>query len=80
VFVHFDASSHARFFCQVYRTFHRELRQRYVWILTGSDYHRWNISMSNCTKTEIHEAARSHIIIDSSYEMKTSLINPNMVC
>ena len=57
----------------------RELRERFVWILTGNDYQRWNISMSNCSEDEIHDAARGHIIIDSAFEMKTSRINPNRV-
>jgi len=56
------------------------LRERYVWILTGNDFHLWNFSNHNCTKKEILEAARGHIIIDSSYEIKSSLINPNTVC
>ena len=78
--MHFDTSSRARFFCQVYRTFARELRERYVWILTGNDYHRWNISMSNCSRAEVLEAARGHIVIDSAFESKISPINPLMVC
>ncbi|CAF2702261.1 unnamed protein product [Rotaria sp. Silwood2] len=79
VFVNFDASSRAIFFCEVYRTFIKELRERYVWILTGNDYDLWNFSRNNCTKQEILHAARGHIIIDSSYKRKPSLINPNMV-
>ncbi|CAF3970560.1 unnamed protein product [Rotaria sp. Silwood2] len=78
VFVNFDASSRAIFFCEVYRTFIKELRERYVWILTGNDYDLWNFSRNNCTKQEILHAARGHIIIDSSYKRKPSLINPNM--
>lgn len=35
--------------------------------------------MSNCSEQQIHDAAQSHIIIDSSFEMKTSLINPHRV-
>lgn len=79
VFAHFDTSSRARFFCEVFRTFPRELRERYVWILTGNDYHQWNISISNCSREEILEAARGHIIVESSYEMAPSLINPKRV-
>ena len=79
VFVHFDTSLRAQFFCRVYQTFTRELRERYVWILTGNDYHLWNLSTDNCTKREILDAARAHIIIDSSFEVKPSAINPNMV-
>ncbi|CAF1199983.1 unnamed protein product [Rotaria sordida] len=77
VFVNFDTSSRAIFFCEVYRTFTKSLRERYVWILTGNDYHLWNLSINNCTKQEIINSARGHIIIDSSYEIKPSLINPN---
>ncbi|CAF4025967.1 unnamed protein product, partial [Rotaria sordida] len=71
-------SSRAIFFCEVYRTFIKELRERYVWILTENDYDLWNFSRNNCTKQEILHAARGHIIIDSSYKRKQSLINPNM--
>ncbi|CAF2579887.1 unnamed protein product [Rotaria sp. Silwood2] len=77
VFVNFDTSSRAIFFCEVYRTFTKSLRERYVWILTGNDYHLWNLSINNCTKKEIINSARGHIIIDSLYEIKPSLINPN---
>ncbi|CAF4591367.1 unnamed protein product [Rotaria socialis] len=78
VFVNFDTSSRAIFFCDVYRTFIKEVRERYVWILTGNDYDSWNFSISNCTKEEILDAAHGHIIIDSSYTRKPSCINPNM--
>ncbi|CAF1614382.1 unnamed protein product, partial [Rotaria sp. Silwood1] len=78
IFVNFDTSFRAIFFCEVYRTFIKELRERYVWILTGNDYDLWNFSRNNCTKQEILHAARGHIIIDSSYKRKSSLINPNM--
>lgn len=80
VFVNFDTSARALFFCEVYRTFEKSLRERYVWILTGNDYYRWNFSSKNCTKEEIIQAAQGHIIIDSSYEMKSNSINPNTVC
>jgi len=79
VFVNFDTLSRPIFFCEVYRTFSKELRERYVWILTENDYHLWNLSINNCTKNEILDAARGHIIIDSSFERKPSLINPKMV-
>ena len=36
----------------------KSLRERYVWILTGNDYHLWNLSINNCTKKEIIDAAR----------------------
>ncbi|CAF1393101.1 unnamed protein product [Adineta steineri] len=78
IFVSFDLSSRALFFCEVYRTFPKELRERYVWILTGNDYHLWNLSINNCSEKEIIDSARGHIIIDSSYEMKSNMINPNM--
>ncbi|CAF3671346.1 unnamed protein product [Rotaria sp. Silwood1] len=77
VFINFDTSSRAIFFCEVYRTFNKPLRERYVWILTGNDYHLWNLSINNCTQKEIINSARGHIIIDSSYEIKPSSINPN---
>jgi hypothetical protein len=79
VFVNFDTSLLSIFFCEVYRSFAKELRERYVWILTGNYYHLWNLSINNCTKKQILDAARGHIIIDSSYENKSSLINPNIV-
>ncbi|CAF1479487.1 unnamed protein product [Rotaria magnacalcarata] len=78
VFVNFDTSSRAIFFCEVYRTFIKEVRERYIWILTGNDYDSWNFSISNCTKKEVLDAAHGHIIIDSSYTRKPSFINPNM--
>ncbi|UJR14921.1 hypothetical protein I4U23_001903 [Adineta vaga] len=78
VFVNFDIPSRAIFFCEVYRTFSKQLRERYVWILTGSDYHLWNFSINICTEKEIIDAAHSHIIVDSSYEIKSSSINPKM--
>ncbi|CAF3763691.1 unnamed protein product [Rotaria socialis] len=77
VFVNFDTSSRAAFFCEVHRTFTKELRKRYVWILTGNDFHLWNLSTSNCSMHDIINAARGHIIIDSLYQIKPSLINPN---
>lgn len=79
VFVNFDTSSRAIFFCEVYRTFSKQLRERYVWILTGNDFNLWNISMDNCTRQEILESAHGHIIIDSAYQTKPNLINPNIV-
>ena len=79
VFVNFDTLSRPIFFCAVYRTFEKELRERYVWILTGNDFHRWNFHINNCTKEEILDAARVYIIIDSAFERKSSLINPDMV-
>lgn len=33
----------------------------------------------NCTKEEILDTARTHIIIDSSFERKSSIINPSIV-
>ncbi len=79
VFVNFDTLSRAIFFCEIYRTFTEKLRERYVWILTGNDYHLWNLSTNNCTKKEILDSARGHIIIDSLYKMKSSSINPKTV-
>ncbi|CAF0736219.1 unnamed protein product [Adineta steineri] len=78
VFVTFDTSLRSIFFCEVYRTFSKQLRERYVWILTDNDSHLWNLSNNNCTKKEIFDAARGHIIIDSSYERKPNLINLNI--
>jgi hypothetical protein len=80
VFVNFDTLSRPIFFCEVYRTFKKELRERYVWILTENDYHLWNFSINNCTKKEILDATNGHIIIDSSFERKPSIINPKRVC
>ncbi|CAF1559290.1 unnamed protein product [Rotaria magnacalcarata] len=77
VFVNFDTSSRAAFFCEVYRTFTKELRKRYVWILTGNDFHLWNLSITNCSIHDIINGAHGHIIIDSLYQIKPSLINPN---
>jgi hypothetical protein len=79
VFVNFDTSLRSRFFCEVYRTFSRQLRERYVWILTENDYHLWDLTIDNCTRSEILDAARGHIIIDSSYQRRPSLINPKRV-
>ncbi len=79
VFVNFDTLSRPIFFCEVYRTFSKELRERYVWILTENDIHLWNLSINNCTKKEILDAARGHIIIDSSFERKPSVLNLNTV-
>ncbi|CAF0871402.1 unnamed protein product [Adineta ricciae] len=78
VFVNFDVSARTIFFCEVYRSFTKQLRERYVWILTGNDYHLWNFSINGCSQKEIIDAARSHIIVDSSYEAKPSSINPKM--
>jgi hypothetical protein len=47
--------------------------------LTENDFDRWNFQINNCTKEEILDAARGYIIIDSSFERKTSIINPNTV-
>ena len=71
--------SRSIFFCEVYRTYDRSLRERYVWILTGNDNQLWDFSIHNCTKEQIMIAAHSHIIIDSLLEIKSSSINPNMV-
>ncbi|CAF1299178.1 unnamed protein product [Adineta ricciae] len=75
VFVNFDTSLRSKFFCKVYRTFPKKLRERYVWILTENDHHLWDLSIDNCTEKEILDAARGHIIIASSYETKPSLMN-----
>ncbi|UJR31761.1 hypothetical protein I4U23_019239 [Adineta vaga] len=76
VFIHFDTSLRSKFFCEVYRTFTKKLRERYVWILTENDHHLWDLSTDNCTRNQILDAAQGHIIIDSSYEGRSSLINP----
>lgn len=74
-----DTSLRARFFCEVYRTFSKQLRERYVWILTENDYHLWDLTSDNCTRQEILDAARGHIIVDSSYPRRLSIINPQRV-
>ena len=79
MFINFDTTLRSKFFCKVYRTFPKEVRERYVWILTENDHHLWDLSIDNCTQKEILDAARGHIIIASSYETKPSLINPTRV-
>ena len=79
VFVNFDTLLRSTFFCEVYRTFDKQLRERYVWILTGNDFDLWNLSISTCTKQQITDAAHGHIIIDSSYAREPSLFNINVV-
>ena len=79
VFVNFEPSTRSQFFCEVYRTFSKDLRERYVWILTGRDHLWWDSHQSNCTRKEILLAARNHLIVDSSYEQRPSFINTRMV-
>ena len=50
-----------------------------MWIFTGRDHLWWDSHQSNCTRKEILLAARNHLIVDSSYERRESLLNTRMV-
>ncbi|CAF1556555.1 unnamed protein product, partial [Didymodactylos carnosus] len=87
IFASFDAEYKATFFCQIYRTIDKLLRNRYVWILTGEDQYWWNkftLKESNisCTRDQILQTANGHFIIDSVHETleNSTTTIANIVC